>query len=752
MKSKSLRQFLKFLAVGVLNTLVDWAVFYLLIYFAIPGQPLLAKAISFTVAVINSFVLNSIWTFRDEFYSGIKDKNLKFYRLANYFIRFILVSLVGFVINYLTFRYVLANVSGSLASHSNIIGLVAASGAALIWNFIINKLWTYRQDKVIPEEEVVEKVKRFKFDLTAAGILAVTLIISFLLISRDSPIVDETAHIPAGYTYAAYHDYRLNPEHPPVVKFLAGLPLQFLDLKGPKLDSSWNDIRQWDAGWYFLFHSGNNPDEILFWARLPMLLIVLALGILLYKWASEEFGNKTGLFVLFLYAFTPDVLAHGHFVTTDVPAALAFVLGVYTFSKFLDKKNLKYLIFAGIGLGIAELLKFSACLLYPIFFLLIIVKSIIDNKAKKTGFWKKLWQYFKPLFWISVISQFVVWLVYIPMVWNTPANVERQVFLSNLTSDPKTLILRNFLYHFTNNPFSRAIGHYLLGIMLVFGRVSGGNAAFILGHFSDKAIIWFFPVAFLIKTPLTILILFVFSIVYLIRKKLTNQREVWLLWLIGLPFVLYWGVTMKGSLDLGTRYLLPTLPFLYMFIGLGLKRIIDSNKLVSNIALIVVAATLAIPVLAAYPNYLGYFNILTYGRPKYKLMVDSSIDWGQDLKRLAIWDKDNNIPNLKIDYFGGGLPSYYIPDSVEWHTGYGPTSGWLAVSTSFYTMSKFTGPKEGKWSYNWLDNYKPVTTIGNSILVFHISPQDLTDNPPTSPYPVTKFDAPKQSGGVVNQP
>ncbi|MEI6144422.1 MAG: GtrA family protein [Candidatus Berkelbacteria bacterium] len=740
MKSKNVVQFLKFVAVGILNTLVDWAVFYLLVFFAIPGQPLLAKAISFTVAVLNSFILNSIWTFRDEFYSSIKDKSLKFYRLANFFIRFILVSLVGFAINYLAFRYVLSNLTGSLAAHSNIIGLAAASGAALVWNFIINKLWTYKKDKEISPEETAKKIKRFKFDLAAAGILAITLIISFLLISRDAPIVDETAHIPAGYSYAAYHDYRLNPEHPPLVKFLAGVPLQFLEIKGLKLDTSWNDIRQWDAGWYFMFHSGNNPDQIVFWARLPMLLFILGLGILLYKWASEEFGSKTGLFVLFLFAFTPDVLAHGHFVTTDVPAAFGFALGMYTFSKFLDKKNLKYLIVAGLCLGIAGLLKFSTFLLYPIFLLIIIVKSLIDKKEQKSSFWLIFWNYFKPLFWIWVISFATIWLVYIPMVWNTSAAVEKAVILSNLTSNPQTEVLRNMLGHLAGNPFTRALGHYILGMLLVFGRVAGGNSTFIVGHFSDKAISWFFPLAFLIKTPATILVLFFFSIIYLITKKVSNAREAWLLWLFGIPFIVYWAVSVKGSLNIGTRHLLPTLPFLYLFIGLAMRRIIESKKLAANIAMIIIVTTLAVPVFAAYPSYISYFNIFTYGQPKYTLMVDSSLDWGQDLKRLATYVKDNNISNLKIDYFGGALPKYYIPDSIQWRSGYGPTTGWIAVSGTFYQMSKLHGKEEGKWSYSWLDDIKPEKIIGDSILIYNITPQDLIDHPPTSPYPITGYD------------
>ncbi len=742
MKSRSLLQFLKFAAVGVLNTLMDWAVFYLLIFFLIPNSPLSAKAISFTVAVINSFVLNSIWTFRDEFYSGIKDKNLKFYRLSNYFIRFILVSLVGFAVNFLTFRYIISNVPDAFANHSNIFGLIAASGAALVWNFIINKFWTYKKEENLPAEETEKKVRKFKFDLMAAGILTIALIISFLLISRDALIVDETAHIPAGYTYVAYHDYRLNPEHPPLVKFLAGIPLQFLNVKGPALDSSWNDIRQWDAGWYFLFHSGNNPDLVTFWARLPMLLFILLLGTLLYKWASEEFGNKTGLFVLFLFAFTPDVLGHGHFVTTDVPATFGFVLGMYTFSKFLDKKNLKYLLLAGVGLGVAQLLKFSTFLLYPILLMLIIVKSVFDVELEKIKFWSRFWQYFKSYFWISLISFIVVWLVYIPMVWDTPPNVEKAVILSNLTSDPRIEIFRNFLGHFVNNPFSRAIGHYILGLMMVFGRVAGGNSTFIIDHFADKSISWFFPLAFLIKTPAMILILFFFSIIYLIVKKVKNVRQAWLLWAFGIPFVVYWAISVKGSLNIGTRHLLPTLPFLYLFIGLTMQRIIESKKLAANISIILIVTLIAVPVLAAYPNYLSYFNIFTYGQPKYFLLVDSSLDWGQDLKRLANYSQKNGIHDMKIDYFGGSLPEYYIPDSVKWRSGYGPTTGWLTVSATFYQMSKLHGPEEGKWSYSWLDDLKPQIIIGNSILVFLITNQDLIDHPPKSPYPITKYDVP----------
>ena len=206
------------------------------------------------------------------------------------------------------------------------------------------------------------------------------------------------------------------------------------------------------------------------------------------------------------------------------------------------------------------------------------------------------------------------------------------------------------------------------------------------------------------------------------------------------PFLVYWAVSVKGSLNIGTRHLMPTIAFLYLLIGFAVKNIIESKQLWAKIAVVVAIFTLAAPVIAAYPGYLGYFNVFTTGKPGYTMMVDSSLDWGQDLKRLKTYVDANDIKNMKIDYFGGGLPSYYIPDSILWRSGFGPTSGWLAVSATYYQMSKLQGKESGKWSYDWLENYQPVKIIGTSILVYHITPADLEANPPTSPYPITQYD------------
>lgn len=135
-------QFVKFGVVGVSNTLVDWTVFYLLtsFIFGSGSGELASKAIAFAVAVINSFILNSAWTFKREFRESIGGRDERIKRGGVIFLRFIVVSLVGWGINYYTFKYVRFNLD-----QIQIVSLIAASAAATLWNFIINKVWTYKK-------------------------------------------------------------------------------------------------------------------------------------------------------------------------------------------------------------------------------------------------------------------------------------------------------------------------------------------------------------------------------------------------------------------------------------------------------------------------------------------------------------------------------------------------------------------------------------------------------------------------------
>ncbi|MFA7243786.1 MAG: glycosyltransferase family 39 protein [Patescibacteria group bacterium] len=584
--------------------------------------------------------------------------------------------------------------------------------------------------------------KNFITILLAGVILLSMFIIALFSAMGNSGIVDEIAHIPAGYSYDKYHDYRLNPEHPPIAKALAGVPLTFLKLNGLKADWSWDAINQWESGWYFLYEAGNNPKTILFWSRLPMLLLMLGLAVLLFTWAKKSWGRKAGLFALLLIAFYPDILGHGGLVTTDIAAAFGYLIAIFAFDKLLERRTFASLLWAAAAFALAQLLKFSAFLLFAIFLILVIARAFMD-RTDEVRFWPKFWSYFKSYFWTCAISLVIVTIVYIPFVWNTPPAIEHQVIESNLTSNPSTLVFRNFLHHFENNPFTRALGHYLLGVMLVLKRVEGGNAVYILGNLSDKSISWFFPVAWLIKTPIPIIILVFWSIITAIVFRTKNKKDLWENWLLLTPIVVYWAFTLKGQLNIGIRHLMPTVPFMVLFIAKQMQRYLNKPFWTTqSIVIFGLSAWLIVDVLSYYPQYIAYFNNVVPRDKRYEYMTDSSLDWGQDLLRLKDYVDENNIDAIKVDYFGGSVPQYYIPQAEDWHSSYGPATGWLAVSATYYQSSKLYGPQEGKWSYDWLDNFTPTAEIGGSILVFHITPQDLNENPPESPYPITHTDLP----------
>ena len=277
-----------------------------------------------------------------------------------------------------------------------------------------------------------------------AGILGIMLILSISVALGDAAIMDEVAHIPSGYSYIKYHDYRLNPEHPPLLKDLAGIPLQFLKVTFPTDEQFWTTDAngQWEAGWRFLYLPGNNTEAMIFWARLPILLIALALGFMIFKWAKELFGTKAGLLALALYAFDPNVLGHDHYVTTDLGIAAFSLFAFFAFIKYLKNPGWKTISLAGIFLGLAQLAKFSAALLFPIFGLAVILyalsrKEKLDfsflGSGKIKRFWlQKLYLYITTFIVILAIHGLLIGIVYELNIFKMPPEKIHQLIDTQL--------------------------------------------------------------------------------------------------------------------------------------------------------------------------------------------------------------------------------------------------------------------------------------------------------------------------------
>src|SRR5438876_3614685 len=161
-------------------------------------------------------------------------------------------------------------------------------------------------------------------NIAAIALIGTFCLQALLAVPRLSATSDEPVHLASGYSYWKTRDFRMNPEHPPLAKLLAALPLLALHPAFDTESQIWKTGDEINFGDHFLY--GNDADRLLFWARLPMVLVAAIGAGVTFLWARDLFGPAAGLFALTLYAFCPNLIAHGMLVTTDVPLAAFTVL------------------------------------------------------------------------------------------------------------------------------------------------------------------------------------------------------------------------------------------------------------------------------------------------------------------------------------------------------------------------------------------------------------------------------------------
>ncbi len=570
-----------------------------------------------------------------------------------------------------------------------------------------------------------------KTNIIAILLLSITFLIGFFSVKNNSLTFDELSHIPAGYSYLTQQDFRINPEHPPFIKDLSAIPLLFLDLNFPSESSAWQEgiNNQWDFGNKFIFHSGNNADQIVFLARIPMLFVLVFLGWFLFKWAKEKYGNKTALFVLVLFSFSPSLIAHGRLVTTDLGATFGFVVSTYFWLKFLKNPSRKNIIITSLVFGFTILLKFSMALLVPFFGIITLIYVFLKNK--------NLFEYLIKSVLVGLIAViFVVWPVYQWHVMNYPP--ERQLrdttrMLAKNFFDP----LRNLLISISNIPILRSLGLYFTGLLMATQRTMFGNTTFFLGKLNNASFKNYFQIVYLLKAPIALHVLTITALLVFIVKRFKKQTQsikeklknnfTELSMLIFLA--IYWLTSAFGNLNLGIRHLLPVFPFTYMLVSSYLVKSIQKSKkqtikVMGSAFILFSLGWYSASSVLNYPYYIPYFNEMIGTNDGYKYVVDSNYDWGQDLKRLKKWVEENNIEKIKIDYFGGADVNYYFPEKAEWFDARKEKpKGYIAVSATL--LQSGTGKPLPSFEYDggyyrWLQDYKPIAKAGKSIFIYYI--------------------------------
>jgi len=577
-----------------------------------------------------------------------------------------------------------------------------------------------------------------------AGLLIIIMFLTaFSSAKKDALTFDELAHIPAGYSYLTKQDYRVNPEHPPLLKDFSAIPLTFLNLNFPSQDENWlqkNSAPAWwvqfDLGTKFIYESGNNPQEVIFWSRLPMILMTLLLGLFIFKWTKELADNKTALAVLIIFCFSPSILANGRLVTTDMGAAIGTVLATYFWLKFLYKPKFLNIIFATLFFGIAMLCKFSLILLIPFFGIITIIYALIFSKPNQKM--RNIFDYVVKAIFIGLMALiFIIGPIYQLHIQNYPAEQQKRDTIADLAPGELKTIKQLDIW-MIDQPILRPLSQYLRGVLMASQRTIFGNTVYFLGEISSSAWWYYFPIIFLLKIPtafLLISLMVLIGLIFLLFKHgLSGKKwikENFTIFSFLIFIIIYWATAIFSNLNIGIRHLLPSIPFIFMLVIIGLKYIIQSvqgkkKKLIISTGIILFIWYI-ISSLLSFPYYISYYNELAGGSENgYKYAVDSNYDWGQDFYRLLTFVEKNNIDKIYLDYFGGENPKYWLgekyiqlkPKEIK-----KAPKGWIAVSINQLQggiAKPVPGFDQETGFYNWLKDYEPVARMGYSIFVYKI--------------------------------
>jgi 4-amino-4-deoxy-L-arabinose transferase-like glycosyltransferase len=562
----------------------------------------------------------------------------------------------------------------------------------------------------------------------AVFLLLVVLVVEVGLSTRqESPSWDEGDHIYSGYMNWKQGEYSLNPEHPPLVKLVATLPLLPLDLKVAPRQGRYFKSEAYYGGRELLFR--NDPkygghysaDTLLFRIHMAACVFALVLALMLFVAGREMFGTTAGLIAMTLYVFDPTVVANAPFVATDTGAACGLFAAVYTFYRFVKEMQWRRAVLCGLVTGLALTAKHSAVLLLPIFVLL--ATGEVAGRWRKDRLWpgRYVARMLSGMGAIAATALFVIWGVYGFRYAMQPTGVVLPTLAGQMV--PLSPLMRGLIsfcaqYHLL--PES-----YLYGLVDV-QRVGIETTAYIFGKVYEHGQWFYFPALLSLKWTVGLLGLLALAIYAFATGRVRRPREVFFL---TLPAVFYLAVSMASPLNIGVRHVLPMFPFVFALAGGGAAWLIRQRRAWGY----VVGALLlwhVVDSVRVFPNYVPYANVLWGGPAKTNLYFsDSATDWAQQLKQTKQWLDAHNIKECWFAYFAEpfllqsdyGIPCKPLPtlDSMSEEDIYVPPIVHGPVLISYGDLNGFEFGTKVRNPYQRLFERKPDDVIANGVAVFY---------------------------------
>ena len=549
-----------------------------------------------------------------------------------------------------------------------------------------------------------------------------------------SATVDEAFHITSGYEYLRTGRLRLFDEHTPVAKALFAWPLFFVpDLTPPEAAADYADGNLITVTQHTLL-AYRPLDRVIVAPRLAATLLAVLLAAALYRCGKSLAGPTAGLLALTLCAFDPNFLAHGSLATTDMGATAFIFWAIWAGTRWLEKPTARRWWIAALLLGLAQGAKLTALLVYPVLGLGVLFNA--EAQRRRGAEWKKLLGAFAGMVGASLL---VLWT----------------------------------LYGFELRPVAGLFGGFPLPAASHIERwlrlqenLAYGREAFLLGQNSMHGWPLYFPLAFLVKTPLPLLLLSLYGLACtaycVLRKLLQNHASRITHYALRITFylfpLLYAAASLTSRLNIGYRHLLPVLPFLYVGIANSEWRMANGEwakrregekadgriaNQVSRFTLHVsrcshhalrithyaLLAWLILGTLRIAPHYLAFFNEIAGGADNgWRFLADSNTDWGQNFKALAAYQQKRELGLVRLSAFTFYDPAAYGVDYTPLAPmtdappvlprRFNPEAGIYAISATTLDGVPLPYPP----TFDWFRHRAPFEKLGHALFLYDVQP------------------------------
>jgi 4-amino-4-deoxy-L-arabinose transferase-like glycosyltransferase len=535
-------------------------------------------------------------------------------------------------------------------------------------------------------------------------------------VRRETQTWDEACHIFAGYRSWKSGDFGINPEHPPLVKFAAALPLLSLPLRAPELHGGDAVAAEFLDGHDFLY--SNDADKILFRARMAAAAFAVLLALLVFAAAREMFGAGPSFLALILMVFEPNVLAYGALVTTDMGLACCLFGAAYAFYRYVRRRTAGRLAVAGIAAGAAAAAKFSGLLVFPILGLLATHEVWAGRRESLR---RAVLRQSGALAAIGAIAFVVVWGLYGLRYSARPDGLAMTPSLTEYADALPLPIERRAI-------LALAHGHilpesYLYGLTDILQR---DESTYLFGTLHPRRRWFDYSAAVAIKSSLALLVLLGAAIVFILLGGEDRRRE---LVFLAIPALLFAGAAPFSHFTNAVRFLLPIYPFLFVLAGWAAWKLLGRGRAwACGVAALLIFNGISSG--RAFPTYIAYSNE-AWGGPgeTYKLLTDSNVDWGQQLMSVKRYLDGRGVHECWFAYTAALVadPAYYgIPcrpltsfPSIwlqPWMDVPPTVDGTVLISAAALAGYKL-GPGEAN-PYDQFRRLRPTAVIDDGILVF----------------------------------